>query len=214
MLYRIIIPARVRAALPRFDAAAEIRQELALAMLQDTAAAARMTRQVYEVLVVTPDAEVDGCLDVADVRVVAAPAADTLAEFLAPIVMEEDVSWVRKPTAILMGDLPALRPEELGRALEAAVSANVLRDLGNDQPTLVVNHRGCPDLALLTLRSRRRLARSPAIHDWGLHADVDTVEGLSIARHLGVGPATSTLLQTSRVSELLNRAVLAGGLAS
>ncbi len=105
------------------------------------------------------------------------------------------------PVAILVADLPALRPEELSRALSAA---------GSHDRSIICDADGLGTTTYLT-RQRRNARpqfgrRSRASHVSagavdlkdlvvpGLRCDVDTVIDLWNARRLGVGPHTTGAL--------------------
>ncbi|GAA5031849.1 2-phospho-L-lactate guanylyltransferase [Microbacterium fluvii] len=106
-----------------------------------------------------------------------------------------------RPTAALLGDLPALRPEDLAQALEAAASVDraVVADAEGTGSTLVTAGAGVPWASSFGDGS---LARHVALGcapldvpaDSTLRRDVDTADQLEAARALGLGPRTSALL--------------------
>ena len=105
------------------------------------------------------------------------------------------------PVAVLMGDLPAIRPAELRSALSRA---------GEHERAVVADASGA-GTALLTARDAVHLAPSygsgsrarhtalgaadlTAAAGPGLRRDVDTADDLAAAVALGVGPATAGVL--------------------
>jgi 2-phospho-L-lactate guanylyltransferase len=106
--------------------------------------------------------------------------------------------WPGDHVAALVGDLPALRPEELQAALARAA----------EHPQAFVADASGEGTTLLTAAATARLApafgpRSAARHGLfayfvpagpGLRLDVDTAADLEQARALGLGPATAAVL--------------------
>jgi 2-phospho-L-lactate guanylyltransferase len=161
------------------------RDDLAAAMTADVLAAARVTAGVDDVVTVPFGGHgLDGDL--------------TLAASAYPV----------RPVAVLMGDLPAIRPAELAAALVAAHA---------HERALVADAEGTGTV-LLTARtgpllrpaygpgSRARHAAQGAVDltdtlagvTEGLRRDVDTTDDLEAATALGVGPATSAVLGCHR----------------
>jgi 2-phospho-L-lactate guanylyltransferase len=104
--------------------------------------------------------------------------------------------WPGAGVAALVGDLPALRPDELAAALHDAPALAFVPDAAGTGTTLLVardaaaiDPRFGPGSATRHGADHARLAGGP-----GLRCDVDTVEDLDDARELGVGPATERLL--------------------
>ena len=110
--------------------------------------------------------------------------------------------WPGYGLAVLVGDLPALRPQDLGAALAAAAEQPhaFVADAPGTGTTLLTAAPG----ALLNPEfgpgSAARHARAgvhlPAAA--GLRADVDTAEDLRAALRLGIGPATAAVLRQQR----------------
>ncbi|HEY6796300.1 MAG TPA: hypothetical protein VI248_16615 [Kineosporiaceae bacterium] len=123
------------------------------------------------------------------------------------------------PAAVLLGDLPALRPAELSAGLAAAAAALAARP---DAPmaalpdaegtgTVLLAGRAAGDLDPAfgpgSLAEHRRRGAVPIVlddprrHDVDparLRHDVDTPADLSVALALGVGPRTAALLVAAR----------------
>jgi 2-phospho-L-lactate/phosphoenolpyruvate guanylyltransferase len=177
---------------------ARTRENVVLAMLQDTLTAAARVRSLRSITVVTPD------------EAAAAAAADLGAEVLtdptpeghrdplnhAIAAAERAVSGSCANVVVLQGDLPALQTQELDEAIAAA---------RHHQRSFVADRLGTGTSALCAFGialdpqfgsdSSARHRRSGAIEltgAWpGLRCDVDTPGDLAAARQLGIGPATA-----------------------
>lgn len=188
-----------------FDAAA--RERLVLAMLADTLIAARDATAVRSITVVTPDLKA------------AAAAGDLGADILAdptppghPDPLNNAITaaagrlWTRTPNLIvLQGDLPALRTDELNRAIDAARP---------HRRSLVPDREGGGTAALFAFGveirprfgpdSARRHREDGAVElcgDWpGLRCDIDTAADLTHARLLGLGEVTSKCVDSAERS--------------
>lgn len=197
--FRLLIPvAPVAEALPRLEFAPERRAALSLAFAHDTIAAAKVTRTINEIVVVTSDPAVSELVTERRVRVVRSQPHAGLAEALAKARGQLE-SGSGPPTAVLVADLPALLPQELDEALRATTEGTEVcaRDLGAGTPTLIACREGFPDLdrwSRIPLQRRWRENRGRVLP--GLVCDVDTLEGLRIAAYLGVGRATTEVLRT------------------
>lgn len=179
-----------------------VRPALALAFALDTVAAALACEQVADVMVVTDDptagAELAGlgALVAADV-----PAAG----LNAALRYGAERARQRVPgaaVAALNGDLPALRPAELGSVLREAVRARkraFLADAAGVGTTLLAAPAGIALSPAFGGPSRARHLASGA-HEITLpgvpsvRRDVDTADDLRVARTLGLGPRTAALL--------------------
>lgn len=165
-------------------------RRLVEALRADTRAAAEAAGEVARVLLVSdrpgvdPDALVqrEPGLNAA-VREAAAHAAAT---------------WPADGVAVLLGDLPALRPEDLDTALVAAAAhpRAYVADVEGTGTTLLTARPGVvlapafgPGSAERHGAGAVRLDAAP-----GLRRDVDTAAELREARELGVGPATAAVL--------------------
>ncbi|MFN8169994.1 MAG: 2-phospho-L-lactate guanylyltransferase [Candidatus Nanopelagicales bacterium] len=106
-----------------------------------------------------------------------------------------------RPLAVLVGDLPALRPEELRAALDEArrVPRGLVADAAGVGSTLLTALSGQALRPAFGPRSRAAHRASGAVELAlapvpGLRRDVDTEVDLWDARRLGVGPATAAAL--------------------
>jgi 2-phospho-L-lactate guanylyltransferase len=183
----------------RLDHLGLSREGVALAMAEDTVAAAGACSVVGVVLVVTDDPVAAGAL----ARLGATVVPDDPAAGLNAAVRHGASVVATRPgrgVAALGADLPALRPGELAAALRAAArtpAGGFLADAAGTGTTLLAAPRGVP--------LRPRFGRgSAAAHaaaglrrldgDWpSLRRDVDTVEDLLAAGRLGMGPHTASL---------------------
>lgn len=178
---------------------------LATAIALDCLDAVLAAGSVAEVVVVTADPELSAAADSAGARVrgESRPGSGLLA------AIEDGLRGLQGPCAVLLGDLPALRPSDLDRALQEASQA--LADGSGSAPAMVF----VPDAegvgtVLLAARSpadmrpsfgpgsARRHAESGALRlDLDLPAlrrDVDTRADLDTALGLGLGPRTTAYL--------------------
>ena len=179
--------------------AAPDRERVVLAMLVDTLTAARAVDGLDSITVVTPDPRA-----AAAARELGAAAVDdpTPADHPDPlnnaIRAANDVLGLPN-IAVLQGDLPSLRSEELREALTAARSY---------PRSFVADREGSGTCALFAFgvplhprfgagSARRHLDGGAValIGEWpGLRCDIDTPRDLEDARRLGVGPATAQAL--------------------
>lgn len=180
------------------------REALVLAMLTDTVAAAAAVPAVTTITVVTPDEQVAASARRLGARIVvdAAPPGHRDPLNHAITHAERTVADLTANIVVLQGDLPALRPEELGAAIDAA---------GGHQRSFVADrHRsgtaalfafGVPLDARFGNDSRERHRRSGAVEltgRWpGLRCDIDTPADLAVARRLGVGTSTTAVIDAS-----------------
>jgi 2-phospho-L-lactate guanylyltransferase len=179
------------------------RPEFALAFAQDTVAAALRCPAVARVLVVTDDPLAGarlsalGAVPVPDLPAAGLNAALAHgAETARGTRPGPDGGWL----AALSADLPALRPEQLGRALAAATAhpRAFLADTQRIGTTLLTAAPGVRLDPRFEGRSRLRHAASGA-HELdpddvpSVRRDVDTPDDLRSALALGLGPHTSAL---------------------
>jgi 2-phospho-L-lactate guanylyltransferase len=117
------------------------------------------------------------------------------------------------PAAVLLGDLPALRPADLSAGLHAAAATlaawpdapmAAIPD-AEGSGTVLLAGRAASDLDPAfgpgSLAEHRARGAIPVVHDEldaRLRHDVDTPADLSVALVLGVGPRTSALLAAAR----------------
>jgi 2-phospho-L-lactate guanylyltransferase len=199
----IIAVKRLRAAKTRLAplVSGPVREEVVLAMLVDTITAALAVPMVKSITVVTPDdraAEAAGDLG-AQVLVDLTPEghADPLNGALraAEVAIRDQHAGV----GVLQGDLPALQPRELARALAGARA---------HRRSFVGDRHGSGTAALFAFGtaleprfgpdSARRHRDSGAIEltgGWpGLRCDIDTPDDLAVALELGVGTSTKRVV--------------------
>lgn len=178
------------------------RVTLARAIALDTIAAAAACEAVAQVYVVTDDAALVAlAFDIPGLRFV--PEDDGTGRprgIDGAVAVGAEVAGERMPRAALLGDLPALRPEDLAAALSAAIGAEraVVPDAEGTGTTLVTARAGIPlatsfgdgsfarhiDLGCLPLE----LSQGSS-----LRRDVDTAAQLEVAAALGLGPRTAAL---------------------
>lgn len=171
-------------------------ESLALALVRDTAAAARATPAVRRVLVVTSDPTVAATLAADGVETVPdLPDRGLNAAFAhgATVLLEADR---HARVAALQADLPALRPAELAAALDQARWDRAFcADRHGTGSTLLVAAPGRPldprfgpgsAVAHVASGARAVLGSLPS-----LRCDVDTLDDLSTAAALGLGRFTA-----------------------
>ncbi|WP_037677608.1 2-phospho-L-lactate guanylyltransferase [Streptomyces griseus] len=181
------------------DTAADgLRPGLALAFAQDTVAAALAAPSVADVAVVTNDALARRELAALGARIVPDEPGNGLNAALAHAAAAVRGSRPGKPVAALNADLPALRPLELDRTLDAAAEfpRAFLPDAAAIGTTLLAAGPGHELLPAFGTDSRARHRASGAVElpltavD-SVRQDVDTGDDLRAALALGVGPRTA-----------------------
>lgn len=181
------------------------RRELALAFAADTVTAALRAAPVRAVVVVTDVPEAARALTELGADVVAdAPAAG-----LNPALRHgANVAARRFPgcgTGALSADLPALRPDELDRALLRAAQLTgerqhaFVRDAAGTGTTVVLSRVGSPLAPAFGPDSAAAHLAAGHVEIAGddlpsVRHDVDTPDDLEAALRLGVGPHTAALL--------------------
>ncbi|MFB7572356.1 2-phospho-L-lactate guanylyltransferase [Streptomyces sp. NPDC056165] len=201
MQWTLVIPLKplTRAKSRLSDTAGDgVRPGLALAFAVDTVAAALACPAVADVAVVTDDAEAGRELAALGARIVADEPRAGLNAALAHGAAVVRASRPRSPVAALNADLPALRPMELARVLEAAAQfpRAFLADSAAIGTTLLAASPEHPLLPAFGTDSRARHRASGAV-ELSLQAvesvrqDVDTGHDLRAALALGVGPRTA-----------------------
>lgn len=176
------------------------RHELAHAFFLDTLRAVRATESVRAVVVVTDDP-------------LAASQARTMDAVVCPDEPGIGLNGAVRlgagraaalvpgaPVAVLTADLPALRPEELGRALAEARGHRraFVADHTGEGTTLLTARRASALAPSFGAGSRYRHVRGGAFHvetpaGSGLRLDVDTPDDLAAAVLRGAGPYTKAL---------------------
>lgn len=181
------------------DTAADgLRPGLALAFAQDTVAAALACPAVRDVAVVTGDSLAGRELAALGARIVPDEPAGGLNAALTHAATVVRASLPRTPLAALNADLPALRPAELARVLDAAAEfpRSFLPDAAAIGTTLLAATPGYELHPEFGTDSRARHHSSGAV-ELTLNAvdsvrqDVDTGEDLRTALALGAGPRTA-----------------------
>ena len=169
----------------------EAHAALVLAIRSDTLAAAHRTPGVGRILVITDRADDDQ--PDAGVHVVV-QSESGLNNALREGAALAAARWPDDGVAALVGDLPALRPEDLDEALAAAAhhARAYVADAAGTGTTLLTAGPGTELLPEFGAGSAARHARTAAIvpAGRGLRQDVDTTEDLAAAAAIGLGPAT------------------------
>lgn len=209
----VLIPVkRLSAAKTRLDV--PHRDQVALAMSADTADAAAAAALVDAVVVITDDPRALAALSLAgapDTPVSVLPDAPR-AGLNAALRYGARVAATRYPDAgraALAGDLPALRPAELDRALAVAAAGGgraFVADAAGTGTVLLCAQAGWELRPAFGPGSRAAHAQSGArdltgalgTEVAGLRRDVDTPGDLLVAAALGVGPRTSRALPTDQ----------------
>ncbi|MFC7534295.1 2-phospho-L-lactate guanylyltransferase [Actinoplanes sp. GCM10030250] len=182
---------RLRGAVP-----ADRHPQLVLAMVRDTAAAVLSAAAVAELLVVTDDPAVGAAVRELGARVAPDPGAGLNAALRFGADEGGGLSAYR---AVLAGDLPALRPEQLDQALSRVSGRSFVPDAaGTGTVLLAVPPKARLD-PLFGVHSAAAHAASGAVRlsgEWpGLRQDVDTAADLSTVLALGAGRRTCELLR-------------------
>jgi len=177
------------------------RPDLALAIALDTLDAVLHVVPNNQVLVVTEDPEVR--LQMRDLgAVLVRDPGRGLNSAIAAGVDAASRQAPSSPAAVLLGDLPALTPDELidGLAACAAVEAAVVPDHEGTGTVLLTHHDASRLAPRFGSGSAARHARSAATLDLDLprlRTDVDDDVSLRRAQELGLGPWTSRLLAST-----------------
>lgn len=174
------------------------RRDLALAIALDTLDTVLTVVPARQVYVVTADPEIRLQLRGFGAELVDDPGRGLNAAVAAGIAAV-NASAPHAPAAVLLGDLPALTPEELagGLAACAAAEAAVVPDHEGSGTVLLTHHDAARLVPRFGTGSAARHARSATTLDLDLprlRTDVDNDASLSLVRRLGVGPWTSRLL--------------------
>ncbi|MFG1999290.1 2-phospho-L-lactate guanylyltransferase [Spirillospora sp. NPDC048911] len=200
--WSLVVPVKVLArAKTRLAAAAGPHREgLALAVATDTVAAALRCDRVHSVIVVTDDP-----LPAAELAALGATViADEPDAGLNPALVHggRHSRAVAPHTGVgaMSADLPALRPGELDRVLDAAATAPAafVPDAAGIGTTLYTARPGVPFAPAFggdsRIAHRARGAVELALDDIdSVRRDVDTLDDLKIALSLGAGPRTTAV---------------------
>lgn len=167
-------------------------RRLVEAVRTDTLSTARAAAGVARVLVV---ADRPGLFGDAEVLVQSRPGLNSA---LTEAAEHAARNWPADGIAALVGDLPALRPEELAAALtEAAAHARCyVPDAAGTGTTMLAVRPGTPLRPAFgpASASRHAEAATALAAGPGLRRDVDTEADLWAAAELGLGPATAAAL--------------------
>ncbi|QIJ64920.1 2-phospho-L-lactate guanylyltransferase [Streptomyces sp. JB150] len=203
MQWTLVIPLKplARAKSRLADTAADgLRPGLALAFAQDTVAAAAACPVVRDVAVVTDDALAGRELAVLGARIVRDEPGGGLNAALAHAAAAVRAARPDSAVAALNADLPALRPAELARVLNAAAQfpRAFLPDAAEIGTTLLAAGPGRELRPAFGEDSRARHRASGAVElDLAgvdsVRQDVDTGADLRTALALGVGPRTAAM---------------------
>jgi 2-phospho-L-lactate/phosphoenolpyruvate guanylyltransferase len=180
---------------------APLRQALVVAMSRDVCDAVLACQDVHEVLVVTRDPRWRSRLCRPRVRFLADSPTDSLNDALRRGAADCRTTRHGCGVASLTADLPALRPQELGRALSegGATPTSFVPDAHGEGTTLFAARSGaefCPQYGIGSrvrhIEAGAREVLLPGLD--GIRQDVDTVEDLKLARALGLGPHTRAVV--------------------
>jgi len=176
------------------------RAELALALASDTVTAVVGSDAVARVIVITDDQVAAVALAALGALMVPDEPRAGLNAALGHGAAYAAARWPRDGIAALSADLPALRPEQIGRALRAAAAwpTAFVADAEGDGTTLYTATPGAAFRPAFGLASRARHAAGGAVElilDGipGLRRDVDTPSDLCGAAALGLGPHSAPL---------------------
>lgn len=172
--------------------------ELALALALDTLDVVTAVVRADRVIVVTEDDEVRSPMAERGITLVTDPGRG-LNEAVRAGLTEAAERGPDLPVAVLLGDIPAVRPDELTAALRAcaATESALVPDQDGSGTVLLTHH----DARALTPRfgrgSAARHARRCTVLELdlpGLRHDVDDLEALHRAEQLGLGSHTARAL--------------------
>jgi 2-phospho-L-lactate guanylyltransferase len=176
------------------------RGELALALACDTVTAVLGCDEAARVIVITDDQVAAAALAALGALVVPDEPRDGLNAALRHGAAHAAARWPGSGTAALSADLPALRPEQIGRALRAAAAwpTAFVADAAGDGTTLYTAVPGAAFRPAFGLASRARHGAGGAVELGldgipGLRRDVDTPSDLRGAVTLGLGPHSAPL---------------------
>ena len=177
---------------------------LVRAMAADTLAAAGATARVDRLVVVTGDPEVARLAPAtigADVDVVAEPHPRGLDAAVRAGLARARALDPGNGVGVLLGDLPALRPDDLATALDAATAhaRSFVADLDGTGTTLLLALPGalvdpCFGPGSARAHTDRGHARLDVPRASTVRRDVDVREDLRAVRLLGPGPRTRAVL--------------------
>jgi 2-phospho-L-lactate guanylyltransferase len=176
------------------------RLAVAAAVAADTMATLRSTSRVSGLLVVTRDPQAAATAEALGALIVTEPAAGLDAAVAAGL----RVAPRHRPCAVVLADLPALRPADVADVLDRCAAALlggavrvVVPDVEGDGTVLMAGGHPAALHPSFGPGSAARHASGglllPILND-RVRRDVDTPDDLSTAVRLGVGPATRAAL--------------------
>jgi 2-phospho-L-lactate guanylyltransferase len=178
----------------RMSLAAEERRHLVLAMLGDVLAAVKQSPDVGEVVICTSDPQI---LDEYPRESIWLTSRN--GDLNADIGEALIEPWLRdkgRPTAVVVADLPCLRPDDLGTVLSAAAQGRMVFVASCDGGTTILAAR---DPSRLVTRfgsgsaaAHRRWYRDVSSEvGVGCRLDMDTVDALAWGHRIGLGRRTA-----------------------
>jgi 2-phospho-L-lactate guanylyltransferase len=199
----LVVPVKLlHLAKSRLSDSAEERSALALAFAADTVAAALQTPSVVDVVVVSDDRRATTLVSALGATVVGDEPDAGLNPALRHGATYAAAKHPRCHIGALSADLPALRPDELERALFRAGThaCSVVADAAGTGTTayfVTAEHQFAPAFGSDSL-SAHLAAGAVALPDTdlpSLRRDVDTQRDLAAAVALGIGPHTTRVLE-------------------
>jgi 2-phospho-L-lactate guanylyltransferase len=205
-MWRVIVPVKSRGSgKSRLAVAPALRADYAEAMAADTLTAIRACPLVSTIVALTDSPAVDGSAG--------ASLVDQTLVHPADLDLNQALTWAAAKlprlvaatgTAVIVADLPALRPDELTRALAEADrhDLSMVTDRRGGGTTLLAARHGALPAPRFGENSARHHqdAGAACLDDLmgsgslaGLRCDVDTLPDLREARRLGLGDATLAL---------------------
>jgi 2-phospho-L-lactate guanylyltransferase len=166
--------------------------ELVRAIRADSLDAVRATPQVARLVIVADRPGVDGA---EHMLVQHSPGLNGALRDGARLATRR---WPGDGVAALVGDVPALRSDELSAALDqaAAIGSGYVADTAGTGTTLLAaapGHRFVPAFGVDSAARHERRA-APLTAGPGLRQDVDTLADLLAAARLGLGERTATVI--------------------
>ncbi len=202
MQWSAIVPVKASStAKSRLQTNAAWRAELSRAFLSDALSALTSCPQIGRILVVTDDTFLQGNLDPSvEITVIASEG------------LNQDINTGLRllgdsPVAVITGDLPCLTTSSMAVVLDLATQypRSFVSDSQGLGTTMLLAHNASTCVPMFGVRSHAKHAQAGFMEiasDSGLESgllararrDVDTAIDLWDARRIGVGPATSALL--------------------
>jgi 2-phospho-L-lactate guanylyltransferase len=202
--WRVVVPVKGQlSAKSRLHPPAGLRRsDLAHAFAIDTLTAAHACTPVGRLLVVTSDELTRDWARERDVDVTADPGSG-LNDAVRAGLEELEARYAEGPTAVLLGDLPTLRSEDLARALAACCEheRSFVPDADGTGTVLLAAHAAgwlTPRFGSGSAHAHERDYTRLELDLPHLRSDVDDDVALARAVSLGVGPRTAQVLASRR----------------